>query len=586
MRILIKYLLISTFLILSSITYGQVGTNSDLSEAEKIVIKPDKYERRTPRGTVEGFLGAIADEDYERAAEYLNLDFISKSERADKGSALAKKLQYMLDHSGKLEANVLISEYTDGHLQDGLDLNLDKVGVIKLEDGEIPVLLEQIRDPENLPIWLISAETLQKLPKVAKSNKKIFVVDDYLPEIALGNKIFGVSLVHWLMIIVTFLIAYAIAKSIIFILLLLFHKTSNKYISVEKSVLFMALRIPARLWLSVYVFIFLLQYLSIPIIMRSHFNSLAVAIYLVAFLILLWQIANILHTILIEKFKRTNNTGFISIVDFLLRSVRFLLITTGILLGLHLYDHNVTTGLAALGIGGIAIALGAQKTLENIAGSINVVIDQTVHNGDLIKVAGIMGFIEQVGIRSTKIRTLEDTVVTIPNAEFSTQQIENYSKRRNILFNYKIGIRYESSPDQVRYVLIKIREMLYAHPKVSNENQFVKFSEFGPDYLEIYIFSYIRTNNYFEYIDIKEDLLLRIMDIIEQSGTSFAFPSQTVYLSKDTGLSKELTAKAKEEVNNWKAKGELQIPRFSDEKLKEIADSLSYPAPGSALYKD
>ncbi len=533
MHLLFKYSLIFTFSILSFITYGAGGVTSETTVVNEQVIKPDKHGRRTPRGTLEGFLIAISEGDYERATEFLNLDFLPKEERIIKGVDLVKKLQYMLDHSSKLEATVLISEYPEGHLQDDLDLNFDKVGVIKLEDGEIPVLLEQIKDQQDLPIWLVSQETLQKLPKVAKSSKKIFVIDDYLPDLMLSNKIFGVSTGHWLMLVVISFISFVIAKVFTIILFLFSRKILQKHLSDEKSVLFMALQIPMRLWFSVYIFIFLIQYVSIPIIMRSHFNSMAVAIYLMAFLILLWQFTDILHTLLIERFKRTNNTGFISIIDFSRRSIRFLLIITGILLGLHLYDHNVTTGLAALGIGGLAIALGAQKTLENIAGSVNVVIDQTVHNGDMIQVAGIKGIVEQVGIRSTKIRTLEDTIVIMPNAEFSNQKIENYSKRSNILFNHKIGIRYESSTEQIRYVVIKIREMLYAHPRVSNEKQFVKFSAFGSDFLEIHIFCYIETQDYFEYVDIREGLLLQIIEIVGQSGTAFAFPSRTIYLSKD-----------------------------------------------------
>jgi signal peptidase I len=419
--------ILSIFLILSSlIAYPSGnGTSSAGTEAEKEAMKPDKFGRRTPRGTIEGYLNAIAAEDFELASEYLNLQYLGKkADKVKEGSKLAKKLQYMLDHSGKLEASVLISEYPEGHLQDGLDLNLDQVGVIEVEDKTIPVLLEQVSDDEDLPLWVVSAETLKNLPKKAKSSKKIFVIDDYLPEAILKNKILGVSVGHWLMIVVTMIISYGLAKIIAWLFLLLFRQSVSRYITDDKAVLFMALHIPARMWLSVYIFIFLLQYLSIPIIMRSHFNSLAVAIYLVAFLILLWQTTNIFHTIFTERFKKTNNTGIISIVDFLKRSIRFLLITAGILIGLHLYDHNVTTGLAALGIGGLAIALGAQKTLENIAGSINVVVDQTVNNGDLVKVDDIMGFVEQVGIRSTKIRTYFDTIVTIPNAEFATHIVE------------------------------------------------------------------------------------------------------------------------------------------------------------------
>lgn len=575
------YLINLLLIFLAVITNIGFATDATLTAETAVVTeeKPDKYNRRTPRGTVEGYLEALAEGDFSKASYYLNLDFIPNSNKEKEGIRISKKFQYFLDHAGKLQPNALISDHPDGTANDGLDLNEEDVGIIYIDEIEIPVVLEQVKGEDSSNIWLFSSETLKNIPRTGSSKSNIINIADFAPEILIENKILGVSIGHWLMMVVAALFSFLIAKICINLIVIILKLTINKYISDQTSIMITALHIPARMWLSVYIFIISLQYLSIPIIMRQHFNSVALAVYLVAFLILAWQLTNIAHFLSIERFKKYNNAGVVSIIDFLKRSVRFILVVTGLLLGLHLYDHNVTTGLAALGIGGLAIALGAQKTLENIAGSINVVADQSVNIGDFCAVAGVKGFVEEVGIRSTKIRTLFRTLVTIPNAEFASHIVENCTKRDKFWFNQKIGLRYETSPDQLRFVLIKIQSLLYAHSKVENTPSYTRFSEFGADSLVVEIFAYIKTKDYFEYMGIKQDLNLRIIDIINSSGTGFAFPSQTLYLSKDHGLSTDKTIEAEQCVKSWISASNLQLPEFSEDEINRISNSIPYPSP-------
>lgn len=573
------------------ISYSLTGLSADADTPSvtpkaisQLEIKPDKHNRRTPNGTVDGFLEAVAQDDLDRAIAYLNLSFITKADHERRGKLLAKRFEALLSSSGKLEAGVLISEYLDGNTEDGLDLNLDRIGTIFIDDKEIPVLLEQVKDADELPIWLFSAETLKNIPLKEVSSQKLIDINNYVPSFLQDNKFIGVSFGHWLMILVMILLSFLIARIILISIVNLIQRFAAKYLTEQLSVLLIAMQIPARLWLSVYLFVNSLQYLSVPILLRQHFNSIAVGVYLVAFLILIWQITNIAHIVFTEKFKKFDNTGVVSILHFVKRSIRFILVVVGILVGLHLYDHNVTAGLAALGIGGLALALGAQKTLENIAGSINVVADQAVNIGDYCKFNEYIGRVEEIGIRSTKIRTLTGTLLTIPNAEFSSHIIENFTKREGYKFFHKIGIRYETSPDQIRYLIVKLQELLYAHPKIDkNKWLFAKLSEFGDACLIIDIWAYIMAKSYTEYMQVKEDLNLRIIDIVHQSGTSFAFPSQTIYLSKDHGLSESLTTRAETTVENWRSDNALDIPNFPEGKIQELNSTLSYPDKGSSL---
>ena len=161
--------------------------------------------------------------------------------------------------------------------------------------------------------------------------------------------------------------------------------------------------------------------------------------------------------------------------------------------------------------------------------------------------------------------------------------VENLSRRDKILFNTKLGLRYETSPDQMRYVLAQVRRLLYEHPKVETEGARNRFIAFDESALTLEIFCYILTRDYNEFLAIREDILLRIMDIVDAAGTGFAFPSQTVYLGRDTGVDKEKAERVARQVQKWRESNQLPFPDFTPADISEFSNSLPYPQPGSAL---
>ena len=157
---------------------------------------------------------------------------------------------------------------------------------------------------------------------------------------------------------------------------------------------------------------------------------------------------------------------------------------------------------------------------------------------------------EDISLRSTRIRTPDRTELSIPNGSLATMNVENLSRRDKFLFNTKLGLRYETSPDQMRYVLAQVRRLLYEHPKVETDGARNRFIAFDASALSMEIFCYILTRDYNEFLAIREDLLLRIMDIVDAAGTGFAFPSQTLYLSRDAGVDKEKAERVARQVRN------------------------------------
>ena len=241
--------------------------------------------------------------------------------------------------------------------------------------------------------------------------------------------------------------------------------------------------------------------------------------------------------------------------------------------------------VAGLGVGGIAIALAVRPTLENIIGGLVLFADKPVRVDDYCRFGDDYGTVEEIGLRSIRLRKQDDTLISVPNADFAQLQVTNYSLRRRRLYKATLGLRYETTAEQLRYTMTRLREMLLGHPKVSSDKLHVRFDGFGAYSLDVAVFAYIRTRDWLTYRAIREDINLRIMDIVEEAGTGFAFPSQTAYHVRDSGIDAEHGREAEAQVQGWRSKGQLPFPEFDEGTREKKEDVLDYPPEGSPDYK-
>src|ERR1019366_9750626 len=202
-------------------------------------------------------------------------------------------------------------------------------------------------------------------------------------------------------------------------------------------------------------------------------------------------------------------------------------------------------------------------TLENLFGGISVLADEVIRVGDSCRFGDRVGTVEDISLRSTRIRTVERTELSIPNGALATMNVENLTRRDKILFNPALGARCETSADQLRYLLAEVRRMLYEHPKVESDSARIRFASFDNGALSLEIFSYVLTRDFAEFTAIREDLLLRMLEIVEKAGSGFAFPSRTVHFSRDSGLDKENTSAAERQVQHWRDQHQLPFPDFA-----------------------
>lgn len=237
--------------------------------------------------------------------------------------------------------------------------------------------------------------------------------------------------------------------------------------------------------------------------------------------------------------------------------------------------------VAGLGFGGLAAALAIRPTLENLVGGIVLFMDRPVCVGDFCTFGNHTGTVENIGIRSTQIRALDRTLISVPNAVFVDMELINWAKCDRMLILTVIGLRYETEPDQLRQVLARLREMLYAHPKIDRSTVRVRYVGYGPSSREVQIRVYALTQEWNEFYAIREDVFLRVDEIVAESGTAFAFPSQTLYLGRDGGLDQTLGEAAKQQVDDWRRSGILPFPDPAASRIDDLAGTLDYPPRGS-----
>jgi MscS family membrane protein len=268
------------------------------------------------------------------------------------------------------------------------------------------------------------------------------------------------------------------------------------------------------------------------------------------------------------------------------RMLKAVIFVVGVLAVLGSLGFNMTTALAGLGIGGLAIGFGAQQTIANLFGGVSVLGDEVIRVGDVCRFGDRSGVVEDIGLRSTRIRTDERTLLAIPNGTVATINVENLSRRDKLLFKTTVALRHESKADHVRFVLSEIRRLLYSHPKVESKTARARLIDIAAGSGSVEVFAYILTQDFNEFAAVREDLLLRMLDLVEQSGSGFALPSQTLYISRDAGVEKEKAESAANKITELRDGKRLPFPDFHEEKILSFKGSIAYPPQESAVRKD
>ena len=538
----------------------------------------DPLGRSTPSGTVLGFLQTAQSGDYRAAADYLQM---SVARRQSQGAELASKLKVLMDRAfvGSLRR---ISTSPEGNPDNGL-VDQQTIGSFSLADSEVPVVLVRVTDPNSGKIWLFGAETLSKVPDLY-DNLEAHQVESKLPQSLVKNVFLGMPLWQWLALFAAVPVAIVIGWAVVLFLAIPRH-LYLKYKKRPDLHSYSRVSMPLLLCFSAIAHRIIASRFGLPLLPRFYYARTIGVLFSIGLFWFLLRISSLTMQRLRRHAISIGRAGTGTLMLLAERLLAALVVVIGFLAILSIVGFNLTTVLAGLGIGGIAIAFAAQKTLENLFGGISVLADEVIRVGDYCRFGDRTGTVEDISLRSTRVRTDARTELSIPNGTLATMSIENFSRRDKILFNPALAIRYDTTGDQLRYLLAEIRRLLYQHPKVEPESASIRFANFDSSSLRLEIFSYVLTRDANEFAAVREDLLLRIKEIIERSGTGLAFQSQTLYLGRDSGLDREKTAAAEKQVQQWRDQHQLPFPDFAPDQKSAFRGSIPYPPPESSVAK-
>lgn len=485
----------------------------------------DTLGRSTPRGAVLGFLSAARKDNAEIAALYLNTPL-----RGEEAQNLARQLWVVIDRRLPARLNE-ISDKPEGGMPDPLRPDEDVVGTIKTRKGEVEIRIERVDRGKMGKVWLFSRQTLNSVPDLY-SEISAPAVQRFVPEIVLKTRVFGVSLIQ--------LLAFFLGLPLLYGLTGLLNRLLGSAVGALKRRIRSnpdlknprLIPVPGRLLLLAVCIRFLLGQAGLSFLARQFWSTaaLVIAIAAIAWLLILLNSYNEFYLLK----RRGTATGSASVLRLLRRSVDGIILFAALLFTLHHFGVNVTAAMAGLGVGGIAIALAAQKTLENVIAGVSLIADEAVRVGDTLKFGEIVGTVEEVGLRSTRVRTADRTVVILPNGQLANLNLEALSARDKYWFHPVVGLRYQTTATQLRSITSAVHRCLDEHASVESSSVRVRFIRFGACSLDVEIFAYLFARDWNDFLLVQEELLLNIMEIVENAGAEMAFPSQTMYLAADS----------------------------------------------------
>jgi len=501
--------------------------------------------RETPRGTVIGFVRAAQNEDDDSAIQYF--DPRRRSAPAQERE-LASQLLSILNtrFAGSLDSISDVPQLPHDQLLVGGTRGISESFPLQLTRLDV--------DARGTKLWFISRQTLEQVPEVYDS-LRFPQLEKQLPRFLVKSRPMGVPLWQWLAIFFFVPIAMALgwlAAILARALRQIFRRARGlAELPTQPRRRFG----PGALLAATLIHYYFVLLIGTSLLYRQYYRRvLLILLGLAAY----WALTRITYWISLRIWNSLTDKNLLaerSLISLIRR-----VLDVGIFLAIGLFvltelDANVPAALAGLGIGGLAIGLGAQKTFENLLGGISILTDKAIVVGDSCRIGDQRGVVEDIGLRSTKLRTEERTLVSIPNGTVATSTLENFRLRDKILCRQVLRLRYELSPDHVRHVMDELRDLLSLHPKVETASARVRALRFTENAIEIELYAYILTREYSEYLAVQENLILQVMEVLERTGAAVALPSQTTLVTQDNWVDPEKAAAAQKAIEKRRDPG-------------------------------
>ena len=543
------------------------ATQTTLTASPAQSTDPLSLGRETPRGTVIGFVRAAQAENYDSAVQYFDIRRRSSPVPEEE---LAAQLLAILNarFAGSLDS---ITSDPTGRQDGGPPREQVVVGGTRGLSESFPLYLVHVDVARGSKVWLISRQTLDQVPEVYDS-LRFPQLEKRLPKFLVKVRPLGMPLWQWISIVLFAPVALLLGWLAALLLRLAFRSFQRRLGQPTPPLGPLRRLGPSAVLGAVIIHYYFVYLIGASILYREYYRTFL--LILLAFA-LYWAITRLTYWISLHMWNRLTSRGryaersLVSLTRRVLDVAIFFAIA--LVIFRDVFDWNVTAALAGLGIGGLALGLGAQKTFENMMGGISILTDRALLVGDACKIGDQRGIVEDIGLRSTKLRTEERTLVSIPNGTVATAILENFRLRDKILFRQTVRLRYDLSPDHVRYVVEQLRQVLGRNAKVEEASARVRLLKLGENAIELELYAYIAVREYREFLAVQEDLILQAMDVLESTGAAVALPSQTTMVTRDAWVDPQKAAAAE------KAMGKSRDPGVPGLQRPELAPDITPP---------
>jgi len=537
------------------------GVLSGSAPAHSPEAAGDPLGRDTPRGTVVGFLRAAQEENYAVATQYFQPSLGRRRLKPDEEQDLAAQLLAVINQKILATSLDSLSRDPQGRLDDGLPANRELLTGVREGAGVSSIELVRLDDEHGNKIWLFSRKSLEAIPETYDS-LQFSDIERRLPVPLTKKRVLSMPLWQWLAILLALPVALAVSWTLMLIPRLALRYWRKKRGAVVPVVPLLHIG-PGTLLLSAiihYIFVFMI---GASIVYRQYYRRVLWIFLTVAAYWLITRVSREISSRVMQRLALSGRLAERSVVSLARRVFEVMAFIVIGLIALSGSGVNVTAALAGLGIGGLAIGLGAQKTFENFLGGIFILTDKALQIGDPCRIGDQRGTVEDIGLRSTRLRTEDRTVVTIPNGTVASTVLENFRQRDKILFRQVVRLRYDLASEHIRYALQELRNVLKQHSRVEDSSSRVRLLRFGEYAIEVEIYTYVLVRDFAEFLEIQEELLLAAVDTIDRTGAAVALPAQSTLIRRDSWVDPEKAEAAKAEV----------------EKLREPGPGGSLPAP-------
>ena len=525
-------IVLSIFLIVgsSALSSAQVPTSAPQPAKSGPAAPIDPLGRETPRGAVMGALKYAERLDFATVARYLQ----PPSGQDTNLVQVAKEFQAL--HS-RFKGNVdLLSDDPKGTVEAGLPPGQVRAGVISVGSTTVDFILVRVDDPDYGKIWLISQETVAKVPDLYAQvqSEGPSLAERIVPAALSTQHVLGMSLAQWLGWLLSIPIAWLLAWLLPFLL----SAPRRVWYKLRKhpfrTIWDTPLGTPLKCIIATLIHGVFFYLLEPPLLYRSYYYRFLAALLAAC---IAWLVSRIIDRGFDHAVKRTRQRGGgESILVMMQRLTHIVMLLIAFVAAMALFGINVKTTLAGLGIGGLAVALGAQKTLENVIGGVSLLMDKAVHVGDFCEIGGKLGTVEDIGLRSLKLRTLDQNLLVVPNGALAQMQFQNMKARPKLLLNQTFSLRIETTVEQLRFILDNVQNMFDKHPSIEPGSSRIRVMDFAGAAFDMELFAYAKTGDWAAFTGIRQDVILKIAEIIEAAGTRLAGPTQLTYLAGDAAL--------------------------------------------------